>query len=71
MAIIRVPGVRFGFEYGCQPGGVGIVTVRSGIFSGATGSPTTPMLSRKTEMGTGASVLVGAVVVALVVQIDW
>ena len=69
----RVPGARLGLEYGAQPGGVGNETVRSVSLSGATGAPVTPRSSRYADRGTGASVLVGVVVVAVadVDQIEW
>ena len=70
LAIISVVGGMSGLSTFCQPGGVGIDTVRSVSLSGATGSPDTPLFSRYCENGTGVSVGVGVVVV-VVVQIDW
>jgi hypothetical protein len=60
----------FGLSAFCQPGGVGIDTVRSVNVSGATGAPDTPALLKYCENGTGAP-LGAAVVVVVVAQIDW
>ena len=70
LAIISVVGGMSGLSTRCQPGGVGIDTVRSVNLSGATGSPDTPLLCRYCENGTGVPVGVGVVDV-VVVQIDW
>jgi hypothetical protein len=70
LAIASVVGGMFGLPAFCQPGGVGIDTVKSVILSGATGCPDTPLLSRYCENGTGAPVGV-AVVDVVVLQIDW
>jgi hypothetical protein len=67
----RVPGARFGFAYGCHPGGAGIVTVRSVSLSGAISSPSTPSCSRYADIGTGGSALAEVVVVVVVDKIDW
>src|ERR1700733_2040369 len=70
LAIASVVGGMFGLSAFCQPGGVGIDTVRSGKLAGATGCPDTPLLSRYCEKGIGVPGGVGGVDV-VVVQIDW
>jgi hypothetical protein len=60
----------FGRLIRCQPGGIGIDTVRSGSESGWTGEPDTPLLSRYCENGTGFSVDAALVVLGVDDQID-
>jgi hypothetical protein len=69
-AINSVVFGMFGRLIRCQPGGVGIDTVRSVNVPGSTGEPVTPLLSRYCENGIGRSVGAALVVVGVVDQID-